>query len=64
MAAEEGNTVPSTTPQATRLFSTYLKAQDELQTDAVMLWEVIGNEIQSVALRVASDAMKRLEARE
>ncbi len=56
MAADEGNG----TPQATRLFSTYLRAKDELKTDAVMLWEVVGDEIQSVALRVASESMKRL----
>ena len=60
MAAEQNES----TPQATRLFSTYLKARDELHTDAVMLWEVIGNEIQSVSLRVAAEGMRRLEAGE
>ena len=60
MAEERGNE----TPRATRLFSTYLKARDELKTDAVMLWEVIGDEIQSVSLRVAAEGMKRLGAGE
>ena len=60
MEAEESKM----TPQGTRLFSTYLKAEDDLRTDAVMLWEVIGNEIQTVALRVAAEGMKRLEAGE
>lgn len=59
--AEEAGKI---TPQATRLFSTYLKANEELHTDAVMLWEVIGDEIQSVSLRVAAESMKRLEAAE
>ncbi len=49
------------TMRATRLFSTYLRAADDgLDCDAVMLCEVIGDEIQSVSLRVAADAMKRL----
>ncbi len=51
--------------RATRLFSSYLKAADDgLNVDSVMLCEVIGDEIQSVSLRVASDPMKRLFARE
>ena len=58
MAEEPGNE----TPRATRLFSTFLQAKDELETDAVMLWEVIGNEIQTISLRVAAESMKRLEA--
>ena len=57
MAAEESKI----TPQGTRLFSTYLKADDDLHTDAVMLWEVIGNEIQTIALRVAAKGMKGLD---
>ena len=60
MAAEESKMIS----QGTRLFSTYLKAEDDLHTDAVMLWEVIGNEIQTIALRVAAEGMKRLEAGE
>ena len=47
---------------ATRLFSTYLKAADGLNTDSVMLCEVIGDEIQSISLRVAADPMKRMFA--
>lgn len=48
-------------PRATRLFSYYLRATEEGPcTDSVMLCEVIGDEIQSVSLRVASDPMKRL----
>ena len=47
--------------RATRLFSYYLRAtEDGPCTDSVMLCEVIGDEIQSVSLRVASDPMKRL----
>jgi len=57
MAAERENR----TTQATRLFSTYLRAaNDGLDCDAVMLCEVIGDEIQSVSLRVAADSMKRI----
>ncbi len=43
--------------RTTRLVSAYLKAEDELNTDSVMLCEVIGDEMQSVSLRVAADAM-------
>jgi len=57
MAAERENR----TTRATRLFSTYLRASnDGLDCDAVMLCEVIGDEIQSVSLRVAADSMKRI----
>ncbi len=57
MAAERENR----TTRATRLFSTYLRAaNDGLDCDAVMLCEVIGDEIQSVSLRVAADSMKRI----
>jgi len=49
--------------QATRLISSYLKAADDgLNVDSVMLCEVIGEEIQSVSLRVAADPMRRLWA--
>ena len=49
--------------RATRLISTYLKADsDGLNVDSVMLCEVIGEEIQTVALRVAADPMKRMWA--
>lgn len=57
MAAEQENGEV----RATRLFSTYLKAADDgLNVDSVMLCEVIGEEIQTVALRVAADPMKRM----
>ena len=57
MAADSNNG----TPEATRLFSTYMKAKDELKTDVVMLWEVIGDEIQTISLRVAAESMKHLQ---
>lgn len=45
-------------PQATRLLSFYLPAKEiGLHRDSIMLCEVIGNEIQSISLRVAADAM-------
>ena len=51
--------------RATRLISSYLKAADDgLNVDSVMLCEVIGDEIQSVSLRVAADPMKRIWAAE
>jgi hypothetical protein len=47
--------------RSTRLFSTYLRAADDgLDVDSVMLCEVIGEEIQTIALRVAADPMKRM----
>jgi hypothetical protein len=56
MAAEEENG----TQHITQLLSCYLKAaEDGLNKDAIMLCEVIGEEIQSVSLRVAADAMTR-----
>lgn len=57
MAAESENV----TPQGTRLLSCYLQADEDdgLGRDSVMLCEVIGEEIQSVSLRVAADAMIR-----
>ncbi len=57
MAAEQENSEL----RATRLISTYLRAADDgLNVDSVMLCEVIGEEIQTVALRVAADPMKRM----
>ena len=50
--------------RATRLFSTYLPACAEVHTDSVMLWEVIGDEIQTVSLRVAAESMRRLKTGE
>lgn len=47
-------------PQRTRLLTCYLTpADDGLNIDSVMLCEVIGEEIQSVSLRVAADPMTR-----
>ena len=60
MTADQDNGAP----RGTRLFSAYLKAADDLHTDAVMLCEVIGDEIQSISLRVAAESMKRMEAAE
>jgi len=46
--------------QGTRLLPCYLRASDDgLIHDAVMLCEVIGEEIQSISLRVAADAVTR-----
>ncbi len=57
MAADQENG----TERATRLITSYLVAADDgLNCDAVMLCEVIGDEIQSVSLRVAADPMKRM----
>ena len=48
------------TPQASRILPCYLKAaEDGLISNAVMLCEVVGDEIQSISLRVAADAMTR-----
>ncbi len=48
------------TPHTSRLLPCYLKASDDgLLSDAVMLCEMIGDEIQSVSLRVAADPMTR-----
>ena len=56
MAAEERNVAS----QATRLLSFFVKADDiGLSNNSIMLCEVIGNEIQSVSLRVAADAMTK-----
>ena len=46
------------TPQPTRLLSCFLAAtEDGPDTNAIMLCEVIGHEIQSISLRVAADIM-------
>ncbi len=44
-----------------RLLSCYFKATEEdgIHSDSLMLCEVIGEEIQSVSLRVAANAMTR-----
>lgn len=49
---------------STRLLSCYLEAADDgLNTDAIMLCEVVGEEIQTISLRVAADPMMRLVRR-
>ena len=54
----------SGTPNATRLFSCYFAAPEGgLSNAAIMLCEVIGDEIQSVSLRVAADAMNQEKKR-
>ena len=46
--------------QASRLLSIYVKAaEDGLKRDSVMLCEMLGDEIQSVSLRVAAQTMMR-----
>ena len=43
-----------------RLLPCFLNAADDgLMNDAIMLCEVIGEEIQSISLRVAADAIAR-----
>lgn len=47
-------------PPPSRLLPCFLNAaEDGLTHDAVMLCELIGDEIQSISLRVAADAMTR-----
>ncbi len=47
-------------PQPSRLLPCFLNAaEDGLIHNAVMLCEVIGDEIQSISLRVAADAVAR-----
>ena len=47
-------------PQPSRLLPCFLNAaEDGLAHDAVMLCEVIGDEIQSISLRVAADSLRR-----
>ena len=57
MAAEQENKAHP----GTRLLSCYFEANEDdgLGRDSVMLCEVLGEEIQSVSLRVAADAMMR-----
>ena len=56
MAAEEQDG----TRQASRLLPCFLNASDDgLIHNAIMLCEVIGEEIQSISLRVAADAITR-----
>lgn len=51
---------PNGAPQPSRLLPYFLQASDDgLLSNAVMLCEVIGEEIQSVSLRVAADAIAR-----
>ncbi len=49
------------TPDGARLLSCYLEASEEdgLGRDSVMVCKVAGEEIQSISLRVAPDAMQR-----
>ena len=58
MAAEHEN---GTTGEGLRLLSCYFRATEEdgIHSDSLMLCEVIGEEIQSVSLRVAANAMTR-----
>ena len=51
---------PNGVPQPSRLLPCFLNAADDgLVHDAVMLCEVIGDEIQSISLRVAADSLTR-----
>ena len=53
------------TPNATRLLSYYFAAPSGgLSSAAIMLCEVIGNEIQSISLRGAADPMIHKEKRD
>ena len=55
MAAENK---PGTPSKPTRLLSCFLSATENgPDNNAIMLCEVIGNEIQSISLRVAADMM-------
>ena len=54
--ASENEQAP--TPQPSRLLSCFLSATKHgPESNAIMLCEVIGNEIQSISLRVAADMM-------
>ncbi len=57
MAAEQHEN----TGEGLRLLSCYFRATEEdgIHSDSLMLCEVIGEEIQSVSLRVAANAMTR-----
>lgn len=51
---------PNNAEQPSRLLPYFLQAADDgLLSNAVMLCEVIGEEIQSISLRVAADAIAR-----
>lgn len=55
MAAERESEI-----QISRLLPCFVEAgSDGLLSDAVMLCEVVGDEIQSISLRIAADAMRR-----
>ena len=45
--------------RGSRLLTCFLRSAEELDDHAVMLCEVVGDEIQSVSLRVAADPMAR-----
>ena len=46
--------------QLSRLLPCFVEAgPDGLVSDSVMLCEVVGDEIQSISLRIAADAMRR-----
>lgn len=46
--------------QVPRLLPCFVEAgSDGLVSDSVMLCEVVGDEIQSISLRIAADAMRR-----
>ena len=49
-------------PKATRLLPYFLQAKGGLVSNTVMLCEVVGDEIQSISLRVAADALQHLQA--
>ncbi len=56
MAMNERNEVP----HPSRLLPCFFNAaEDGLAHDAVMLCELVGDEIQSISLRVAADALTR-----
>lgn len=44
-------------PREARLLSCYLAADEDLKINSIMLCEMVGNEIHSISLRVAADAM-------
>ncbi len=55
MAAEQESEI-----QVSRLLPCFVEAGcDGLVSDSVMLCEVVGDEIQSISLRIAADAMRR-----
>ncbi len=49
------------TPEATRLLPYFLQAKGGLISNTVMLCEVVGDEIQSISLRVAADALNHIQ---